>query len=262
HAYDFRSTMRPVWLRSGALTWLQGLDLPKPKPRTSAKAKPPKRKAVSALGASGAAKSAPPAASVLTEKPLSDAQEKRLRKWFPDLPRLRGYVTAIAWSPGMVMPTVWLLPLMEMLQAAQGKKAKAPTMETMNTVLQDLMQLYNHLNGMVLTHDPNRLPDVLPSPGAAYAWAAGFVQAAEVCAAEWRGAGFAVKSNQMPFKALFALAAQATARPDGWRATDVEGQAVLTGVPADPPPPEEVLTHSLTPLWWVIAPLRQQRVKG
>ncbi len=239
HAYEFRSMMRPVWVRTRALAWLRGLDLPKPKPLSRAKT----RKKATKEGPPPNAVSVVTSAMRNADASLSAAQEKRLRKWFPDMPRLRGFLTAIAWSPGV------------------GSKAKAPTLGVMNTVLGDLMHLYNHLNGMVLTHDPNRLPDVLPSGDAVCAWAAGFVQAAELCAAQWRGAGFAVNSNQMPFKALFALAAQAAAQPDAWRATDDHGQVVLTGVCADPPPPEDVLTHALTPLWWVIAPLRQQRVK-
>ncbi|MEP6970562.1 MAG: UPF0149 family protein, partial [Betaproteobacteria bacterium] len=248
HAYEYRGTMRRVWVRCGALAWLQGLHLPKSKPRPSAKAKATAKKP----GRPSGARSMAPATMLDAGTPLSAAQEKRLRQWFPDMPRLRGYLTGIAWSPGMVMPNLWMTPLMEMLQAAQSNKSKPPTLQTMNTVLGDLMQLYNHSNGLVLTHDPDHLPDVFPTGEAVFPWAAGFVQAAELCASLWRGAGFAVKSNQMPFKALFALAAQAPAHPDAWRATDAGGQPVLTGVSADPPPAEEVLTHALTQLWPVV----------
>lgn len=258
HAYEYRSIMRPVWLRTGALVWLQGLDLPKPKSPSRAKVKTPAKK----TGTAPRAGAVSPTMVFDPVSPLSAAQEKRLRKWFPDMPRLRGYLTAIAWSPGVVMPNVWMTPLMEKLQAAQGDKAKAPTLAVMNAVFGDLMQLYNHLIDMVLTHDLNQLPDVLPLPDAMFAWAAGFVQAAELCAGEWRSAGFAVKSNQMPFKALYALAAQAAAQPNAWRATDDDGQAVLIGVCADPPPAEAVLIHALMPLWWVVAPLRRQRVRS
>ena len=134
------------------------------------------------------------------------------------MPRLRGYLTAIAWSPGVVVPSKWISPLMELLHAAQDSGAKkAPTLTVMNSVLGDLMQLYNQLHGMVLTHDPERLPDALTSQADVFRWAAGFVQAAELCAGPWRGAGVAVKNDQMPFKALFALAALAPADPDAWR---------------------------------------------
>ena len=253
-AYDYRSLMRPVWVRTRALAWLQGLDLPKPKP----KRKPPSR----AKAHAKEKKPVTPSSALFNPgSNLSVAQEKRLHQWFPDMPRLRGYLTAIAWSPGMVMPNVWMTPLMQLLQAATGSKAKAPTLGVMNTVLGDLMQLYNHLNALVLTHDPSRLPDVLPTDEAVFPWAAGFVQAAELCAGEWRGAGFAVKSTQMPFKALFALAAQATAQPDAWRATDGDGQALLIGVCAEAPAPAVVLAHALMPLWSVIVPLRQPRAK-
>ncbi len=253
-AYDYRSLMRPVWVRTRALAWLQGLDLPKPKPK-------PKPKSRVKTRAKAAIPDAPPPAVFDPDANASGAQEKRLSLWFPDMPRLRGYLTAIAWSPGMVMPNVWMTPLMQLLQAAQDTKVEAPTLDVMNTVLGDLMQLYNHLNGLVLTHDPNRLPDDLPTNEAVFPWAAGFVQAAELCAGEWRGAGFAVKSTQMPFKTLFALAAQAAAQPDAWRATDGDGQALLTGVSPDAPVPDDVLTHALMPLWSVIVPLRQQRAK-
>jgi hypothetical protein len=251
-AYEYRSLMRPVWVRTRALAWLQGLDLPKSKPKLRPKSRAKVRAKAEKSGA-------PPLALFDPETNLSAAQEKRLHLWFPDMPRLRGYLTAIAWSPGMVMPNVWMTPLMQLLQAAQGSKAKAPTLDVMNTVLGDLMQLYNYLNALVLTHDPNRLPDVLPTQDAVFSWAAGFVQAAELCAGEWRGAGFVVKSNQMPFKALFALAAQAAAQPDAWRASDGDGQAVLIGVSADAPVPDDLLIHALMPLWSVIVPLRQQR---
>lgn len=252
-AYEYRSLMRPVWVRTRALVWLQGLDLPKPKPKPMPKSR-----------AKSHAKAQKPGAPLALLDPgtsLSAAQEKRLQKWFPDMPRLRGYLTGIAWSPGILMPSVWLMPLMQLLQDLQGSKGKAPTLDAMNTVLGDLMQLYNHMNALVLTHDPNRLPDVLPPPDAVCPWAAGFVQAAELCAGEWRGAGFAVKSKQMPFKALFALAAQAQAQaqPDAWRATDGDGQPLLIDVSADAP--ADVLAHALMPLWAVIVPLRQQRAK-
>ena len=255
-AYEYRSLMRPVWVRTRALAWLQGLDLPKPKPKPRPKSRA-KTRAKAALSA------APPPAVLDPDNNLSGTQEKRLRQWFPDMPRLRGYLTAIAWSPGMVMPNLWMTPLMQLLQASQGNKAKAPTLKVMNTVLGDLMQLYNSLNALVLTHDANRLPDVLPTHEGVFPWAAGFVQAAELCAGEWRGAGFAVKSTQMPFKALFALAAQAAtqADPDAWRATDGDGQAVLIGISADAPAPDDTLAHALMPLWSVIVPLRQQTAK-
>ena len=61
--------------------------------------------------------------------------------------------------------------------------------------------------------------------------------------------------------ALFALAAQATAQPDAWRATDGDGQALLIGVCAEAPAPAVVLAHALMPLWSVIVPLRQPRAK-
>lgn len=111
---------------------------------------------------------------------------------------------------------------MRMLQQAQDDgKARARTLEVMNTVLTDLLQLYNCLAGEVLAHDPDRLPDALPAGDDVFAWAA--------------------------------------AAPHAWRATDAEEQALMTGVDADLPPPGQVLPQALMPRWRVSASLRQQR---
>jgi len=250
HAWDYRATMRPTWVRSGALAWLRGLGLPRPPAPVEAPAP------VAGSGADGAGVSA------LAQMPLTAVQEQRLRGRFPDLARLQGYLTAIAWSPGLVMPGAWVSPLLQAMQTApQGPaKTKEPTLEASNAMLGDLMQVHNNLVGLVLTHDPNALPDILPADDAAHAWAAGFVQAAELCAAHWRTAGVAVNRGRMPFEALYALAGQAAARAGGWRATDANDQPVLVGVPAQAPSARDVLEQALTPLWRIVAPLRRQRV--
>lgn len=263
HAWDYRATMRPTWVRSGALAWLRGLALPQPPaPSPATPAEPVQAPASVAAGGADGARAAAFAQAPLTQVPLMAAQEQRLRSRFPDLARLHGYLTAIAWSPGLVTPGIWLSPLLQATQTApQGEaKAKEPTLESLNALLGDMMQLHNNLAGMVLTHDPQALPDILPADDAAHAWAAGFVQAAELCAAHWRTAGVAVSSDRMPFEALYALAGQAAAQAGGWRATDVGGQPVLVGVAAETPSARDVLARALTPLWRIVAPLRRQRV--
>ena len=258
HAWDYRATMRPTWVRSGALAWLRGLALPQP-PAPSVPTPPVSVQEPAPVAGRSVDGSR---ASAFAQVPLMAAQEQRLRSRFPDLARLHGYLTAIAWSPGLVMPGIWLSPLLQATQTApQGEaKAKESTLESLNALLGDLMQVHNNMVGLVLTHDPDALPDILPTDDAAPAWAAGFVQAAELCAAHWRAAGVAVSSDRMPFKALYALAGQAAPQAGGWRATDIGGQPVLVGVAAETPPARDVLERALTPLWRIVAPLRRQRV--
>ena len=261
-AYFYRVAMRPVWVRTGALDWLQTLQLPAPvaasrvKPAGNAKksssAGVVQDKPVSAVGRAPLA---------MQPDAFSAAQEKRLRKQFPDYARVNGYLTAIAWSPGVAMPSVWLGPLMDMKQSAQSAGAKAPTLAAMNAMLDDLMGLYNHLNNVVLTHDPHSVPPDGIADIDIPAWAAGFVQGAEQCASHWRSSGLAVKSDKMPFKALYVLAAQASVAPSTWRPTNNDGQVLLTGLEPNPPAPRELLDSGLRPLWQVIAPIRQQRAR-
>jgi len=183
------------------------------------------------------------------EKPLSAAQEKRLRQWFPDMPRLRGYLTAIAWSPGVVVPSKWITPLMELLHAAQDSGAKkAPTLAVMNSVLGDLMQLYNQLNGMVLTHDLERLPRCVA-----------FASRCVPLGGRFRPSGGVVRRpmarrrrcGQERPDAIQGPVCACRAGPGRSRClapTDGDGQPVLTGISADPPPPIDLLTHALLPL--------------
>ena len=154
---------------------------------------------------------------------------------------------------------------------ADATSSKPASLDQMNAVLGDLMQLYNHLNTDVLTQDPLGEPpvdilhparnaDPAPPDAALLAWAAGFVQGAEQCAAQWRKAGHAVKTDQMPFKALYALAAQAPAMGEAWRPTNDDGQVLLAGLALDPLPVRETLAAALRTLWRTTAPLRQRRI--
>jgi len=261
-AYYYRVAMRPVWVRTGALDWLRALKLPAQvaaaRGKTAAKAK----KASKAGAAAG--KFVPVSGGFAPAKPpgaFSPTQDKRLRKQFPDYARVRGYLTSIAWSPGMVMPNIWLGPLLEMKQSAQPASAKAPTLTAINAMLNDVMGLYNQLNEVVLTHDPHNPPPDGMEDTDLRAWAAGFVQGAEQCASHWRSTGFAVESDKMPFKALYTLAAQAGTTHTAWRATNTDGQVLLTSLAPDPSAPRDLLASGLRPLWQVIAPIRQQRVR-
>ena len=274
-AFYYREATRPTWVRSGALAWLRGLKLPAParKPASRAKSAKPLRGGDSP----GARPKAHPAAGLALQLAAADrfstTQGKRLQAAFPDYERLCGYITAIAWSPDIVMPSFWLAPVMAMYQSADPAGSEPPSLDKMNAVLGDLMQLYNHLNTDVLTQDPLREPpvdilhparnaDPAPPDAALLAWAAGFVQGAEQCAAQWRKAGHAVKTDKMPFKALYALAAQAPAMGEAWRPTNDDGQVLLAGIELDPLPVRETLAAALRTLWRTTAPLRQRRMAG
>ena len=85
---------------------------------------------------------------------------------------------------------------------------------------------------------------------------------AEQCAAHWRKAGFAVKPEKKPFKALYSLAALAPVAPRAWRPTNDEGQALLAGLGLDPLPAREMAATALRQPWPAIAPIRQRRIMG
>ncbi len=274
-AFYYRAALRPIWVRSGALGWLRSLELSAPAPKRTARDKP-SAKAKKKLNRS--TKPEESRASGLTLQMASAAEfsardGKRLQTAFPDYERLRGYITAIAWSPDIVMPNTWLAPVMAMHRSARAGNDQPPSLNEMNAALGDLMKLYNHLNSAVLTQNPQGEPpvDVLSSTGksietdanaAVIRWAAGFVQGAEQCAAHWRKTGFAVNSDKLPFKALYALAAMAPATSEGWRPTNDEGQALLAGLELNPVPVRELLANALRPLWQAVAPIRQRRMQG
>lgn len=271
-AFYYRSELRPIWARSGALDWLRSLHLPEPKPKRATQAK-----AAPKLRAGSKSANEPTALSPLGVKlaregvaPFSAATTKRLKVWVENYERLQGYITAIAWSPGVVMPGIWLPGVMEMQKAAIANAEKASSLDEMNALLGDLMNLYNHLNNTVLFGDiEGGAPlELLKAPAktgrglsdsALSAWSAGFVQGAEVGASHWRAAGLPVKSTQMPFKALYAAAARAQAKPQGWRPSGDDGQPLLAGLELDAPPLRELLAGAMGAIWKVIAPMRQHR---
>ena len=271
-AFYYRSEMRPIWVSAGALDWLRALALPAPKTKPAARAKAaPKggswRKTGLGRDASPPARATAPRQG---SKPFSGAAAKRLKARFEDYERLLGYVTAIAWSPGMVMPGVWLPGLMDMPQRAAVLEGRAPTMDEMNALLSDVMSLYNQLNEDVLSCAAEGAAPLEILTSAAKAgqgssdsaltrWSAGFVQGAEIAASHWRSAGLPVKPDQMPFKTLFAAAARAAAGPKSWRPTGEAGQPLLSGLEVDTPPLRELLAGAMGVIWKVVAPMRQHR---
>lgn len=272
-AFYYRSEMRPIWMRSGALEWLRALALPAPKPKRTARAKAAPRR-----GAGGNAtpqQEALPSvrATVPSQSPkhFGGAASKRLKARFEDYDRLQGYITAIAWSPGLVMPGIWLPAVLDMPRKSAAAQDREPSLDEVNALLGDLMGLYNHLNEDVLTcaiegAAPLENLTGAAKPGQATSdtalsrWSAGFVQGAEVAASHWRSAGLPVKSDQMPFKTLYAAASRADAGPKSWRPASDTGQPLLSGLEADVPPLRDLLAGAMDAIWKVVAPIRQHRV--
>jgi yecA family protein len=265
-AFFYRGEMRPAWVRSGALAWLSALDLPVLKPRRKTRAR---------AGSTRRKRRAEPAndrqdggVDASFPSPLKAGDVKALKANFPEYERLRGFLTAIAWSPGIVMPNAWLPGVMAMCPLASGQGDEPPSIVQMNEVLGQVMNLCNHFNSLVLT-GPTKGDAPLEGLGTGGVpdwdwrlWAAGFVQGAEFGASQWRAAGLPVKSDRMPFKALYGVAAQAPGRPKGWRATDAMDQPLLTGIDLDPEPVQATLQRAMNTIWQVVAPMRQRRVAG
>jgi len=246
-AWDHRQLMRPTWVRSGALEWLRGLDLPAPTP-TRPRRLPPKTSKRKATRHGKA-----PSALALSFQP---ADETTLRAAFPDYPRLHGLLTAMAWSPDLIMPTQWLTPAM----ALRG--GEPADFEALQASLDAMMRLYNSLNEQLLsTPQPQAAPidDVLTlaedAPDALFAWAAGFVQGAELAKAAWRRIGHPLSHEQGAFASLYALAARAPGGPDDWRPLSDSAQTLLLEPPKDLSPADS-LRLALDAIWRTVAPLR------
>ena len=272
-AFYYRSEMRPIWVRSGALDWLRALALPAPRPKRAARAKAAPKRGANRNPAPE--QEASPSVRVVAPrqgpKPFGAAATKRLKARFKDYERLLGYVTAIAWSPGMVMPGIWLPAVMDMPRKTAAHEDRAPSLDEMNALLGDLMGLYNHLNEDVLSCAIESAAPLEILTGTAKAgqgssdsalsqWSAGFLQGAEISASHWRSAGLPVKPDQMPFKTLYAAASRAAAGPKSWRPVGEAGQPLLSGLEVDAPPLRELLAGAMGAIWKVVAPIRQHRV--
>lgn len=188
---------------------------------------------------------------------FTEAHERALRKAFADYARLHGLLTAVAWSPDLIMPAQWLEPAMAL-------RAKPPAnLAAVNADMDALMRLYNSLTSSLLDSPPQGpapVADALrlaaASDADAFAWAAGFVQGAELAPGGWQRVGRPLGSGTGVFAALLRLAARAADASAGWRARNDEGQPMLQGLQQEPSP-QESLQLALQDLWRVIAPLRQ-----
>ena len=248
-AWQHRQDMRAAWVRAGAIQWARGLKLKKPPAK-----KPAMTKAVG-----NKARPQPSKAAPFGAEGFEASHEQSLRHSFNDYPRLHGLLTAVAWSPDLLMPMQWLQPVMALRSAPAGN------LDEMNADLDVIMRLYNSLNGELLT---TGIGDARPAdhalrlardePAALYAWAAGFVQGAELATAGWRQAGRPLTAKDGAFGALYRLAGRAPGTPDGWRAKNDQGQPLLQGL-QDEASDEETLALALGDLWRVVAPLRQAR---
>lgn len=241
-AWHWRSGIRPAWVRSGALDWLRGLELPAPAPRKKAVAKKPAPKKVGKAAAKGRRLKA------AADGRIAPQQFELLQAQYGgQFPWLLGWLASCAWAPGLVMPTLWAAD-------AMARAEDKADMRGVQALLDAVMNQYNAFNEQRLdaaAGAPVPLPAVLPQADDA-AWigfAAGFVQAAEKHGAGvWRAAGATVSSRKPPFAALYQLAARAPAGPDGWCAAADTGQPLLE-LAQDQPPARELLAHALQPLW-------------
>lgn len=271
-AFDYRAGARADWVRTGALNWSRDLDLPvDPGPRKTVR--------------TGTGKTVAAVDRVAVATALPARQRQRLQRHY-DWPRLHGLLTAIAWSPDLVMPNRWL-PQAVQLRLAAPSGAEAARLKTLNNDLEAVMRLYNSLaaplvDGSADAPMPLQLTRELAGAGAGpdddalLAWASGFVQGAELSAAAWRRAGRPVlaKPRQQgggaTFAALYALAARAArsqadepARLPAWQPPQDDGQPLLVGLAShDTLPVAEQLQLVLTDLWRVTLPLRLARAEG
>lgn len=254
-AFYYRNETRAAWVSTGALAWTKALDLPVAAPKKARKPKPVQSRA---KGGGQRVSLTATAADQFGAK-----QKAHLRKAFPDYPRLHGLLTAVAWSPELIMPSRWVEIVMSMRGEPVSGLAEDKALKALNADLEALMGLLNSVNAQVLEtpHDQVApVQDVLAlaaSEPALFAWAAGFVQGAELAPAGWRRAARPVSSGKGTFGELYSLAARASGTTDAWRATRDGVQPLLVGLDDSPALPIETLALVLGDLWRVIAPLRQ-----
>jgi yecA family protein len=263
-AFYNRVETRAIWVSTGALAWARSLNLPEPAPKRPKAPKSAKPAKTAKTGKSAGPGTAPAGADL-----FGATQEKHLRLAFSDYPRLHGLLTAIAWSPDMVMPMQWLQLALQLRKAPPAAADESNALKAMNKDLEAMMRLYNSLNSRLLATPPDQpapVQEVLKLATATqdgvFAWAAGFVQGAELVAGAWRRTGRPVSAGKGAFGELHALAARAAQPGDGWRPTQDSGQPLLIGLDNGAELPVERLALSLADLWRVIAPLRQARLHG
>lgn len=257
-AHDHRVANRAAWLRTGALDWARTLNLPtEPRP-------PSRARKQAARSGRDVVVDTPKVLDSLPTPVFGATQEKRLRQSF-DYPRLHGLVTAVAWSPEIVMPSRWVNLAMTAPRIAGT--AEGADIKTLQRELDTVMRLYNRINVDLLRTPPDQPPPLAAlrkllasEPDAVSAWAAGFVQGAELARGAWRGAHRPVKAGASAFGTLLQLAAQAAPNSAGWRAENEQNQPLLVGLEPDAPSPQAKLSLALNDLWQVIGPLRHARM--
>jgi len=232
-AYEYRAEARADWVRTGALAWSQTLALPAPRKRRAAP-----RKAAAKRPAGDGNASLLADGTDLAALALPDAQRQHLRTHY-DWPRLHGFLTAIAWAPGMAMPAAWM-PVALGWRTRPPPSTPAAQHKAINTDLDALMRLYNSLNA----HLVNAGPDT-PMP---------LDLAHELVGADTSAADDA---------ALLAWAAGFMQGGAHWQATQDDGQPLLVGLQAAGALPVADQLHlALTDLWQVTLPLRLARMAG
>lgn len=258
-AWYFRMEWRPLWVRSGALAWARALALPDPPPRPKPAASPAPAK----RGRSPSASQLPPGMSAI-KATFGPKEEKRLAKTCSDVPRLHGLLTAVAWSPQMLMPNTWLPLALALHDRMPNSRTEATALKAHNEVLQVTMQLYNHTNAWVLNNVNTTDPLVSMALGlwvsddaTACAWAAGFVSGCEAATAAWARAGHKVAGQTGPFGKLRALASRAAVNAGADRVLRDDGGPLLQAVEDAPGEAGQSLVRALTALWPVVAAHRQ-----
>ena len=227
HAWNWRQEVREAWARSGALDWLVSLQLPDPSPapgraKGRRKAEPP---------------AAPRALGSADPDPLLRAQYGERFPW------VLGWLSAMAWAPGLVMPTQWIGDVI----GPDAGIAPGDLESTMHAVF----DLYNRLNEQRLQGEPHvPLPRSIgraEDEGWA-SFAAGFVRAAEKHGrAAWRPVA-TVSARDPLFGPLYQLAAMAAPGNDGWRAS-TDASAPLLSVAGVRDAGHDLAEKALQPLW-------------
>lgn len=253
-AWYHRLEWRPMWARTGALAWARGLKLPDPPPPKARKARTPK----------ASQKNAVPVRK-LPLGAFGKREEARLRKTCSDYPRLHGLLTAVAWSPQMLMPNTWLPLVMELHDRMPNSRTEATASKALNDTLDATMKLYNHVNQQVLDRLCDKQPPLeetlkvaVAGDDTAWSWAAGFLIGSETALAAWARSGHKVTGQTGAFGRLRALAARAPLL-DGQRPVLLDNGSPLLQAIEESTPASVELAKALEELWPAVLANRRQR---
>ena len=183
YAYDYQQASGSLWRESGALAWVASLKVKIPAVRRASGTRAAAPKPVSRHDTADALQQA--LTSLPTEAALLDTIGKN--GW--PVAKTHGFICGVALSPSMLMPSVWMQPLMTLRAAG----SLAATMNEMNEWLTPLMALYNTINVNVRavgtdgkpfkTIDGEHAP--VRSEQEAVEWAKGMRLAIEIREASW-----------------------------------------------------------------------------